>query len=289
MKVEALPGPYGVRVTGADLSNADESVVRELAGHLFEQRIVSVGDQQLSPADYVAFGRMWGRPVLLIAARNRHPDHPEIIVQSNSAKVPPPVRNVASHWHCDSSYEEEPSSVTMLLGLKAPETGGETLFADTIAAFEALPAEQGARLETLVVLHAVSANKPAPGETIVRPEDLPPELTEGVAVPPPIVQPLVRRHPVTGRKGLYGLGGSAFAIVGMPARDGQALIADLKQHVTQDRFVQSHKLMPGEILLWDNFSVMHRATPIAYSDAPEEARLNYRISVKGLPPGIAVS
>lgn len=70
---------------------------------------------------------------------------------------------------------------------------------------------------------------------------------------------------------------------GMVEQEGAKLIADLKAHATQPRFVQQAKLLPGQILIWDNFSVMHRATHIEYSDDPANAQLNYRISVKGLP------
>jgi alpha-ketoglutarate-dependent taurine dioxygenase len=98
----------------------------------------------------------------------------------------------------------------------------------------------------------------------------------------------VRTHPVTGQKALYGLGGSAFAIEGMDEAEGLALLDNLKSHATAPIFVQDYKLMPGDVLLWDNLSLMHRATPIVYSDEPDKSRLNYRISVKGLPDFLTV-
>jgi taurine dioxygenase len=179
------------------------------------------------------------------------------------------------------------ASVTMLLGVNAPLHGGGTLFADMIAAFEHLPVAERARLERLKVLHAVSAARPGADERIVRPQDLPPELSGDTAVPEPVVHPLVRRHPVTGSQALYGPGGSAFGIVGMSHADGAGLIEELKRHATRSLFVQSCKLLPRQIPMWDIFAVMHRATHIEYTDDSAQARLSYRASVKGGPPFMA--
>lgn len=283
LNIRPLDGPYGVVVTGRNAFEMNDGELRRIADLLFHNRVLVLEDQEIDLASYVAFGRRWGEPVLLIASKNRQAEFPELIVQSNSTAVPNPVRNVANHWHCDSSYETVPATVTMLLGAKAPREGGQTLFADLVAAFEDLSPSDQSRLQSLHVRHAVSAATPAADERIVRPEDLPPELNVGTTVPDPVVQPLVRVHPVTGRKALYGLGGSAFGIVGMDEAEGSRLIAELKAHASQAKFVQQAKLLPGQILMWDNFSVMHRATHIEYGDDPEQARLNYRISVKGLP------
>lgn len=286
--LEPLPGAFGVQAVGVDLTHADDALLRGLADALFQNRILVVPGQAMSNDQYVAFGKRWGRPVLLVSRRNRHGEHPEMIVQSNSGSAPDYMRNVASHWHCDSSYEEEVATVTMLLGVKAPAEGGETLFADLVAAYAALPEEMRSRIDGLQVRHGISAATPAKDETIVRPQDLPEEVRRHVDIPAPVLHPLVRTHPVTGQKALYGLGGSAFAIEGMDEAEGLALLDNLKSHATAPIFVQDYKLMPGDVLLWDNLSLMHRATPIVYSDEPDKSRLNYRISVKGLPDFLTV-
>ncbi|MEV5033285.1 TauD/TfdA dioxygenase family protein [Sphingobium sp. LMC3-1-1.1] len=286
--LEPLPGAFGVRAVGIDLNHADDALLRGLADALFQNRILVVPGQAMSNDQYVAFGKRWGRPVLLVSRSNRHGEHPEMIVQSNSGSVPAFMRNVASHWHCDSSYEDEVATVTMLLGVKAPAEGGETLFADLVAAYATLPKDMRDRIDGLRVHHGVSAAQPGKDETIIRPQDLPEDMQRHVDIPAPVLHPLVRTHPVTGVKALYGLGGSAFAVEGMDEAEGLALLDDLKGHASAPIFVQDYKLMPGDVLLWDNLSVMHRATPIEYSDAPDKARLNYRISVKGLPDFLSV-
>ncbi len=94
--------------------------------------------------------------------------------------------------------------------------------------------------------------------------------------------PLIIRHPVTGRRAIYA-SGTAFAIDGMPADEGRALIQRLRAHVAEDQFRITWKVAPGDIVLWDNFSTVHSATPIDYSDLPGKQRLLYRISTRGLP------
>ena len=147
--------------------------MRGLADALFRNRILVVPGQTMSNDQYVAFGRRWGWPGLLVSRRNRHGEHPEMNVQSNSESVPAIMRNVASNWHCDSSYEAEVATVTVLLGIKAPAEGGETLFADLAAAYASLPEAMRNSIDGLQVHHGVSAAAPGADETIIRPQDLP--------------------------------------------------------------------------------------------------------------------
>ena len=289
MKIERLPGPFGVKLVGVDLR---EPIHAQLFKDIFEalitHRFVVLPGQALDHDAYLAFGRRWGQPVLLISAQNRTDSHPEIIKQTNAAATLPALRNTANHWHCDSSYEERVANVTMLYGVQAPDRDGETLFADMVAAYESLPARQRSELDDYLVWHATSAATPLPDETIVKPQDVPEAYRGSITLLPPVQHPLVQRHPCNGRKALYGLGGSAYGIEGMPPEQGSELLLTLRRHATQAKFCSRYKLLPGDVLIWDNLSVMHRATPISYSDAPGERRENYRISVKGLPDELAV-
>ena len=274
---------FGAEIAQLDIRTADDRDLNRLLEALLEHRFVLLPGQHLSNDQYVAFGKRWGRPVMLIARRNTLESHPEMIAQSNREATPIFVRNVANHWHCDSSYEAETAVFTMLYGVEAPDVGGETLFADLVAAYDELPAEKKAHYETLSVKHATSAATPLPDEYISDPASLPEEFRKSVTVPDPVTHPLVRAHPVSGRKALYGLGGSAYGIEGWPDEEGNAFVMELRHYATQERFRSACKLMPRDVLIWDNFSTMHRATPIDYSDAPGERRLNYRISLKGVP------
>jgi taurine dioxygenase len=107
----------------------------------------------------------------------------------------------------------------------------------------------------------------------------------GSTEPLPVVShPLVMRHPVTGRKALFGISGTACGIAGWEEPRAIELLLELKRHALQDRFRQRARVAEGTVLLWDNFSVMHCATRTEYSDEPGHRRLLHRISTKGLPP-----
>jgi len=283
VSVERLQSNFGARINGCDLRNADDATLREILDALLQHRFVVIPGQQLENAEYVAFARRWGRPVHLIARRNVREDFPEMIVQSNPGGTPAFRQNVANHWHCDSSYEEEFATTTMLLGVESPEDGGETLFADLAGAYAALPAEDQERYRRMTVRHGTSKATMLPDESNSSYDQMPPEIQKDIVVLDDTTHPLVVDHPLANRRAFYGLGGSCYGIVGMNEAEGAQLLLGLRRYVTQDRFKAACKLMPGDVLIWNNVSVMHRATPIEYSDEPGRRRLNYRVSLKGKP------
>jgi taurine dioxygenase len=202
-------------------------------------------------------------------------DFPEMIRITNAASTPLRYRDGAMHWHSDSTYEEEPASVTMLYGVEVPEVGGETMVASTALAYDALPDATKQYIDGLVGLHCLGGSPALPGENI----PFVPEETARLGIQR---HNLVMRHPVTGRKVLFP-SGTAFGAEGMDRDRGRALIAELRAHVTQPEFVTTYKVRVGDVFLWDNFQTLHTATPIDYSDDDGKRRLLYRISTKGVP------
>ena len=192
------------------------------------------------------------------------------------------------HWHSDSTYEEVPASTTMLYCLEAPLRGGETLFADTQAAYEALPDDMKRQIHGLMVKHRAGAG-PRDPEFGERPHSSKPYSEEAQRRIRTFLHPLVLDHPVTGRKLLFGVAGTATGIEGMADEEAMTLITALKRHVLQPRFRGAHTVRPGELLLWDNYPLIHTATPIEYSLEEGRRRLLHRISVKGLPAPAAAS
>jgi taurine dioxygenase len=273
-----MVGPFGATVSGADLSlPLDEATSRELIDALFEHRILLVPDQRLSEREYLRFGRLWGPPLLFFRPEGRHGDLPELIKIRNSPATPPQQRDGAMHWHSDSSYEAEPASVTMLYALESPSSGNETLFADMVAAYEALPEETRAQIDSLEVIH-----DPRGGRVSLSGEKRGKASDDGGL--PVVRHPLVSRHPVVGRKALFGISGTACGIVGWDEQSGIDLLIELKKHALQPQFRQGARAAAGSVLIWDNYSVMHSATPTEYSNEEGKRRLLYRISTRGLPP-----
>ena len=276
--VTAMPGPFGAFVDDVDLSSrVDKTTTERIVAALYDHRILAIRRQQLSSAAYARFGALWGAPILFFIPGDRHSEFPELIKIDNSPATPESRRDGAMHWHQDSSYEAVPASVTMLYAIEAPADGNDTVFVDLIAAYDALAEETRERIEALAVRHS-----PAGGKVALAGEKRGGGSGAGRGLPE-VTHPLVIRHPVTGRRALYGISGTAVGIVGMDENEAIDLLLDLKRHALQPAFHQRARAETGSVLIWDNFAVMHCATPTCYSHAPGERRLLYRISTRGVP------
>jgi alpha-ketoglutarate-dependent taurine dioxygenase len=161
----------------------------------------------------------------------------------------------------------------MLQAVELPPSGGDTEFADMSAAYEALPGPEKARIDGLRVVHSFEYMRTSTGDR--------PLTDEERAATPPVVHPLVRTHPDTGRRSLY-LGMYCSEVVGMDAAQGRALLDDLLNHATQARFAYTHRWEPGDLVLWDNRCLLHRAIP-NYEMGRSRRVLN-RLVVKGTSP-----
>ncbi|HEY6869294.1 MAG TPA: TauD/TfdA family dioxygenase [Novosphingobium sp.] len=274
--VTPLSPALGSRVEGVDLAaGEDHSAIARLVALLHARGVLVLPGQRLDDAGYVAFARHWGRPLEFFIAEHRGAAFPEIIRIDNDPATPATMRDGAAHWHSDSSYEAEPAAVTMLYGREAPARGGETHFVSTAAAYAALEPDLQARIDGLVAVHELGAAPWIEGETLPDPDRPRRDM-------PPCRHPLVMRHPVTGRKAVF-TSGTACAIEGMAEAEATALLRRLRAHCVRPEFRATYKVMPGDIVLWDNFSTMHSATPLPYSSASGERRLLHRISTKGIP------
>lgn len=275
-----LPGAFGAEIVGLDLAKDQSSETMSRLGRLlYENRFLAIRGQAIEPATFLSFGRKWGAPIPLVDRGHRNAEFPEITEATNAPDMP---KSYAMHWHQDNSYDTVPSAVTLLHCLEAPDEGGETLFVDCVAAYEALPAKVQARIESLVVLHGLGRGKPLPDENIINPRASAKNLRRFTHLDT-VRHPMVRRHPVTGEKALYGLGGTPFGIEGMDEADGQELLLEMKLHAIAPQFRTHYRARLDDILMWDNFLVMHSATLIEHSTEPGKRRRLQRISVRGAP------
>jgi alpha-ketoglutarate-dependent 2,4-dichlorophenoxyacetate dioxygenase len=178
-------------------------------------------------------------------------------------------------WHSDSSFKPVPSLCSLLSARIVPPEGGATEFASTRCAYPALPEELKRRVKDAVAVHDFSWSRDQ-----VRPGFF---TEKERAVYPPVRHPLVRHNPVNGREALF-LGAHASHIVGMPVDDGRALLKELLEHVTQPPFCYRHEWQEGDLIIWDNRCVLHRATPF---DTTRHKRLMQRTTVRGDPSEFA--
>ena len=281
MQVTRLPGSFGVEIAGVDLARPDNGALRAIAEALYANRLVVLRGQKLDKEQYLAFGRRWGTPIPHVLDYLRIAEHPELMAVGNTEEKDrkEEVRNGAAFWHTDQSYEAVPASVTMLYAILVPREGGETMFADCAAAYDALSDEMKARIDGLEAKHFYGAGSGKDGERIAAPII----SAEQERKVPPIFHPIARPHPVTGRKAIYAPAGTAYAVKGMADEEARGLLTELKNHVLKPAFRTMHKYRVGDIALWDTLQTLHSAVPIETPRVEEEKRLLWRISARGLP------
>jgi len=266
-----------------DLSQPiDEAAFRELEGLFHDNIMVFFRDQRLSEDQHIAFSRRFGELEIHIVKKYLLPGHPEILLISN-------VRNEEGEhigladagftWHTDTSYRRRPSRCSLLYAKEVPERNGtalgDTVFANTVAAYDALPEAMKRRLAGLKAIHRYAMRR--------RIENSPrPKLTAAqLAETPDILHPIVRTHPSTGKKALYVTAGECIGIDGSPEDEALDLIAELDAHCVRPEFCYRHRWRVGDLVMWDNASAMH----LAICDyALPERRLMHRTTVIGSEP-----
>ena len=269
-----LAGNFGTEITGLDTDEISDAGLRELLLTLYRSRFLVLRTRGLTKDAYVAFARRMGEPIRL----SRDPEHPEIADITNIGIDTKREARGAAHWHTDQSFRDQVASVTMLYSVQAPEIGGETRFCNMAAAYDALPEATKRRIEGLTVIHRHGVSVAArPGDHVpIPPKNWDPNITAQ--------HPLVRRHPITGQKTLYAITGTSQAIVGMEQDAATELLEELCQHTFVARFLAAHTHRVHDILMWDNPTTMHSATPIAAATGEYDTRLIHRISLRGTPP-----
>ena len=284
LSINRLEGAsFGVEAVGIDIAGGlDDGTLKTLADAVHEHRLLVIRDQRMTEDRYLAFGRWWGEPIPHVLDHLRMPGYPEMMAIGNYGgewKDKEAVRNGAAFWHTDQSYESVPSSATMLFSIKSPETGGETQLADLKSAYDELPEEMKRRLEGRHAWHLYGASSGEGDEAVANPLI----TNEQVKRVPAVRHLIVRPHDVTGRRTLYGVAGTPYAIEGMDEEEGRAILTELKRHTLQERFIYRHKYRVGDIAIYDTTQTLHSGTPIGPARDEGSTRLLWRISVRGKP------
>jgi taurine dioxygenase len=250
----------GATVTGVDLSAPlDDEEVAELRSAWLEHHVLAFPDQPMTDDDLERFTQHlggFGDDPFIAPIEGR--DH-VIAIQRRSDETAPLF---AENWHSDWSFQERPPSGTCLYGITIPPVGGDTWFADQHAALDAMPADLRARLEGRMAVHSARGGY-APSGTY---GDADQRTDRSMAIRPSEVamatqlHPLVRAHPETGRMGLFGCIGYIIGIEGMSDDESRALLFEMYHWQTRDEFVYRHRWDRDMLVMWDNRSVLHRAT-----------------------------
>jgi len=278
LRVRRLTDHIGAEIEGVDLSRPiSDAEFQAVNAALVEHGVLVFRDQDLPPAMHVDFSSRFGPLVGHIVKRFSVEDFPEVTYISN-------VKNDKGEmigadragmiWHSDMSYMARPMLGSMLYGVECPPEGADTEFASMFAAYDALPESLRAQLAGLRGVHDY------PWHYATYLSHRKPLTEEEKAQAPPVSHPIVRTHPVSGRKALYLSEGLTRAIEGMDEAEGRRLICLLTDFSTQPAFVYRHRWQPRDLVFWDNRSTMHRATEFDN----QYRRLMRRTTVQGDAP-----
>jgi alpha-ketoglutarate-dependent 2,4-dichlorophenoxyacetate dioxygenase len=275
---------FGAQVDRADITRLlDEATFEDIREAFEEHSVLVFRDQPVDDEQQVAFSRRFGPLEMTIGANPAGGSY--FARQSNldlaTGEVIKPddrrmIYQLANQlWHSDSSFKPVPALCSLLSARLVPPEGGATEFASARAAYGALGDDVKDRLEGLYAEHdfAHSRDQVAPGILTAK------ERTEV----PPVRHPLIRTNPVNGRKALF-IGAHASHIIGWPQEGGRKFLGELLEHATQPQFRYRHEWREGDLVVWDNRCVLHRATPY---DSARHRRLMQRTTVAGDPKELA--
>jgi taurine dioxygenase len=275
LRINRLGAALGAEAVGVDLRHATPTELAAVKQALLDHQVLAVRGQDLAPNDLHRVACAIGEPITQVAAQARHPDNRFVMVLASSDvdKLGDGQRVVVgAAWHSDDSFKQRPCSVTMLHARALPSRGGDTQFVSTAAAYDDLSDDDKRALAGLRVVHTYDSRRKA---TRVR------TLTAAEqAQVPPATHPLIRRHPETDRLAIYLNANRMSHVEGMDLAASDALLDRLIAHATQPRYEYRHVWQPGDLLLWDNRSTMHKAN----GDYGDERREMHRIILAGDVP-----
>lgn len=276
---------FGAEIGDLDLARLDEAMVNETMDTFHEAGgLIVIRDQgHIDPAHLRSFVARFGTPegndkydptflvpgfsdILRIGNTKENGKYTSLFIQAD----PPPLL-----WHMDDSFRHPQPIGSCLFCLRTPPEGGETGFAGMTAAYEDLPDDVKARIESIRTVHSYNHLNELLRKKNPHRQPLSQALLEQF---PPILRPLVVRHPETGRKSLYLPLCHIESVEGMEKAEGEALLNSLQAHATGEDYTYMHRWRPGDLVVWDNRCTLHAPTPF---DDTRYERLMYRLTFGG--------
>ena len=294
--IKKLATHLGAEISGVDLSQplSDEDFAK-ISRAFFDNQVVVFRNQKITPEQQVAFTRRFGVLEQHVRKEHRLEGYPEILIVSNVLNDQGKaigVEDAGRFWHSDLSYKQTPSLLSALYALEVPVKAGvvlgHTSFSSTTAAYDALPEEMKKKLAGLKNVHSyvyyrnqnIQAQRAeqAQGDRVVQEHVLTPEHLAQV---PDAEMPIVRTHPVTGKKGLFINEAHTSHIAGLPKAEADKLLKEICQHIIKPEFRYEHQWQAGDLLMWDNVALQHKAN---FDYRLPLRRVMHRTTVRGTAP-----
>ena len=280
----ALTGSFAARLDGVDLRSVapNSREAAHLRGLLANHKVLVLPDQHLSPDELTAAGRLFGDLTLAHPVMPPLDDaHPEVLeIDATRSRTDPRYRDEWENdtWHTDVSFMPDPPLGSLLSGVVVPPAGGDTAFADLQAAYDALSEPIRTLVDGLHAEHDGSAEFAS--HLRERPEG---GVWSGrrFTVLEAVVHPVVRVHPVTGRRGLFVNPTFTTRIVGLPRAESDALLRLLYDVTTAPERTYRHRWSAGDVIVWDNRATAH----VGVRDYGDAHRVLHRVTIAGDRPG----
>lgn len=272
-------GPHlGAEIAGVDLARGvDDALFRAIYQAFLRHQVLLFGAQDLPPGRQVEFARRFGEVQIHVMNQYHADGYPELYRLSNLDENGNPTGHHPDKgtlaWHTDGSWQRVTGQATIIYSEIVPESGGETHFCDMYGAYERLSPAWKKRVANLRAVHNLDFSRNR------RHGEQPMTEAQRNAVPP-VDHPIVRTHPETGRRCIF-LGDHAEYVVGMDYDEGRALIEELNALIIHPDLSYEHHWRPGELIVWDNRCVLHRATPY---DPATQRRVIRRCTIIGEVP-----
>ena len=266
----------GAEIRGLNVRNLTDADFEAVHRAWLDQSVALFRDQHLTDGDLIAFSRRFGGldwAPIQETGRRFVEGHPEIYVVSNVLENGVPIGSLGAGeavWHTDMSYLERPPKASILYALEVPPSGGDTWFCSMYRAYELLPAALRDRIRGLSLKHDATYNSGGYVRQGVTAVDDP-------VTSPGVYHPIAPAHPETGRRVLYlGRRRNAY-IAGLPLTESEDLLDELWSYATREDVTWRHRWQPGDLVLWDNRSTMHRRDPFD----PASRRILHRTQIQG--------
>jgi taurine dioxygenase len=261
LQIRPVAPTLGAAITGVDVRTMDDGTFAEIQRAFTAHRLLVIKDQSLGPAELMTFGERWGE--LHVHPITPHLDgFPPVQAIQNSGKK----TTLNEHWHTDMSFEPTPPKITMLHALEIPPLGGDTAFSDQHAAYESLSEAFRAMLDGVQAVHSSDAFARLVGTDPRK--------------APSATHPVFRTHPDTGRKAVYVCRAFTQRLEGMSRAESAGILEFLFDRTVRPDFTYRHHWEAGDLVLWDNRSLLH----YAIHDHADEPRLLHRVTVIGEIP-----
>ncbi len=274
LEIRPMSPVIGAEIHGLDLSQpVDAEQAERVRRALDEHLVVFFPDQKLTPEQHVAFGRALG------TVDEEHPSYlPTLPGRPEIVRLEGQKGGKADVWHSDISWNPEPPMGSILYAQEIPDCGGDTMWANMVAAYEGLSERMKRMLDGAQAVHDLSAT----AQAILR------ERQDGHSSPhgwvptdlPSSTHPVVRTHPRTGRKALYVNRGFTSHIADLSLKESDAILAFLYEHSVQPEYTVRRRWSAGDVAFWDNRCTMH----YALADYGYVPRTIHRITLKGERP-----